>query len=110
MPPERAREDNTQASKAADNRTFSRLLETCQFVLDVIGCVVSPPQQDPKDKDKSPESYLLPGGDGWKACIRVRMLHGVARRRVRQRFAREDLEYDEATEGVPISQEDMAAT
>ena len=30
--------------------------------------------------------YLMPGGEGWKSIIRVRMLHAVARRRARQRL------------------------
>ncbi|GJE96281.1 DUF2236 domain-containing protein [Phanerochaete sordida] len=113
MPPTRQDDGVEQESKAADDRTFARLLETTQFVLDVMGCVASSADAESTGKSASdaPDSYLLPGGEGWKACIRVRMLHGIARRRVRQRLARESAgSYNEAYEGVPISQEDMAAT
>jgi hypothetical protein len=110
MPP--GRHDVIQSSEAADSRTFSRLLETFQFLLDVTGCVAVTPSASSceKTQNESPDAYLLPGGEGWKACIRVRMLHGIARRRIRQKLAREGLDYDESTDGVPISQEDMAAT
>lgn len=112
MPPEKAAEPSKATSKAADDRTFARLLETFQFVLDVMGCVVSPSPADPACNIESGPSkaYLLPGGEGWKAAVRVRMLHAVARRRIRQRYARDDCIHDQASEGVPISQEDMAAT
>ncbi|EMD34646.1 hypothetical protein CERSUDRAFT_116818 [Gelatoporia subvermispora B] len=102
---------------ASNDRTFSRLLETLQFVLDVLGCTTAPKSGDAPsaDKDKGarstedPIAYLLPGGEGWRSAVRVRMLHGVARRRVRERWKREGRE-EEEIEGIPISQEDMSAT
>lgn len=84
---------------ASSSRTLARLLETFQFVLDVLGCTVDSPPIG--------RGYLMPGGDGWKAAVRVRMLHGVARRRARVQLTKEDAGDEE---GVPVSQEDMCAT
>ncbi|KAH8827349.1 hypothetical protein DL96DRAFT_1606406 [Flagelloscypha sp. PMI_526] len=85
-------------TKEADDRTYTRLLETMQFFTDVLGCTTSPTTK--------PSAYLLPGGEGWKSCIRVRMLHGVARNRVLTKWKRDGL-----TESiVPIAQEDMSGT
>jgi hypothetical protein len=84
-------------SSTSTERTYRRLLETFQFVIDVMGC-------DP-DVSCSPEkssSYLLPGGEGWKSVIRVRMLHGIARARAKARLGSQDF--------VPINQHDLGAT
>lgn len=101
------------AEQASSDRTFSRLLETFQFVLDVLGCTVPPserPDHDQLDsKAKSRLDYLLPGGEGWKSAVRVRLLHGVARRRAKERLSKLYPEYD-FTQHVPINQEDMGAT
>ena len=51
------------------------------------------------------EDSLHPRGDGWKAVLRVRFLHGMVRRRLSGKtYWREDVW------GVAINQEDMAAT
>ncbi|KAI8971269.1 hypothetical protein BD414DRAFT_469759 [Trametes punicea] len=84
-------------SQASSNRTFSRLLETLQFVLDVMGC--SAPAY-------GRVAYLLPGGEGWRSIVRVRLLHGIARWRTEERWKREGV----TQAGVAISQEDLAAT
>ncbi|OCH86022.1 hypothetical protein OBBRIDRAFT_762060 [Obba rivulosa] len=122
----RSAESSAHITNASTERTFSRLLETLQFVLDVLDCTASPlaagmpgdtAQKAPVGHNTGgaaafPEdhtAYLLPGGEGWRSAVRVRMLHGVARRRVRERWKREGRE-DEEQEGVPISQEDMSAT
>ncbi|KAI0336605.1 hypothetical protein GY45DRAFT_1349875 [Cubamyces sp. BRFM 1775] len=86
-------------SKASSDRTMSRLSETFQFVLDVMGCSC-------QDNKSSRVVYLLPGGEGRKSAVRVRLLHGIARWRTDERWKREGNEQT----GVPISQEDMAAT
>lgn len=95
-----------------------------QFILDIMGCTASAipihptPEHDPRDpnrqadqkespiKDLDALAYLMPGGDGWRSTVRVRLLHGIARWRVEERWSREG----NAQPGVPISQEDMAAT
>lgn len=86
-------------SDAADERTYTRLLETFQFVLDTMGCTT------PASDDK-PSKYLLPGGEGWKSCVRVRMLHGVARTRVMSKWLKDGFSGPE----IPIAQEDMSGT
>ncbi|EKM56380.1 uncharacterized protein PHACADRAFT_92488 [Phanerochaete carnosa HHB-10118-sp] len=67
MTPERQGSDIEQESKAADDRTFSRLLETMQFFLDVMGCTVVSANAERDVNEHMPDLYLLPGGDGWKA-------------------------------------------
>ncbi|KAJ8468478.1 hypothetical protein ONZ51_g9608 [Trametes cubensis] len=104
-------------SKASSDRTMSRLSETFQFVLDVMGCSVSTLPSGPtagtqaqhtqhEDHRNRKIAYLLPGGEGWKSAVRVRLLHGIARWRTGERWERGE----NAQPGVPISQEDMAAT
>ena len=96
---------------------MSRLSETFQFVLDVMGCSVSTLPSGPtagtqakhtqhEDHRNREIAYLLPGGEGWKSAVRVRLLHGIARWRTEERWERGE----NAQPGVPISQEDMAAT
>ena len=41
---------------------------------------------------------ILPGGDGWKLSIRIRLVHAAARRLIRQTE-----EWDEAIYGMPLS-------
>lgn len=98
-----------------------------QFILDVMGCTASEipthpasaedalrePDRHADEKEspiENPDSlaYLMPGGEGWRSTVRVRLLHGVARWRVEERWSREG--NLNAQPGVPISQEDMAAT
>ncbi|KAA1478715.1 hypothetical protein DENSPDRAFT_695692 [Dentipellis sp. KUC8613] len=93
-------------SKIHDDRTFIRLMETFQFILDVMGCTLTPV----KDKQRPTEhglARILPDGEGWKAAVRVRMLHGVARHRVQERFEKDEAQ---GVDFVPINQEDMSAT
>ena len=85
-----------------NDRTYSRLLETFQFVLDVMGCSTA--------MDSSPVNCLSPEGEGWKAALRVRLLHGVARRRILERIKFSTVSYSVDDDGIPINQEDMAAT
>ena len=47
---------------------------------------------------------MLPGGRGFEACLRVRLLHASVRARLAGRG------WDAAAYGVPVNQEDMAAT
>jgi hypothetical protein len=78
-----------------------RLLETFQFVLEVMDCdPVFPPSKQPR---ASAEGSLLPGGEAWKSIVRVRMLHGVARSRAVARLAM-------TADSTAINQEDLSAT
>lgn len=51
---------------------------------------------------------LLPNGAGWKATLQVRVLHAKVRHRLLQRPGA--LAWQTAEYGVPLNQEDMAAT
>lgn len=110
MPPSR----NSNLSQLAgitpemNDRTYSRLLETLQFVLEVMGCTNT--ETGRAEGESEPVSYLDPGGDGWKAALRVRLLHGVARRRIMERLNFSTSSYSLADDGIPINQEDLAAT
>ncbi|KAK1232654.1 hypothetical protein PQX77_004216 [Marasmius sp. AFHP31] len=90
-----------QSTAASNDRIHRRLLETFQFVLDVMRCYAP-------DSDARGASHILPGGEGWKSILRVRMLHGVARARVKAKTHRAP--DDPHVNDVPISQEDMSAT
>ncbi|KZS98153.1 hypothetical protein SISNIDRAFT_480934 [Sistotremastrum niveocremeum HHB9708] len=82
------------------DQALTRLFETMQFVLDVMGCSTR--------EDPSAIHFLAPGGEGWKSALRVRLLHGVARRRILDRSPQNGFSIEE--EGLPINQEDLAAT
>lgn len=97
------------SARVQDDRTYVRLMETFQFVLDVMGCTSSTvywprAAQEEKFADVSP---ISPGGIGWKSAIRVRMLHGIARRRAQDRLSRSS---DAVLDFVPINQLDMSGT
>lgn len=77
-------------------RTSVRLLETLQFVLDIMGSPVPIASLDaaqgdvenPSDFAKLNATRLGPAclepltGEGWKSVIRTRILHGIVRRRL----------------------------
>lgn len=90
-------------TEAARERTFKRLLETLQFILDVMG---------EGDSLASPKSHARGGaggggGLGWMAATKVRFLHA----RVRQRIMNgKDAKHFAETVGTPINQEDLLAT
>ncbi|KAG0207370.1 hypothetical protein BGX33_006892 [Mortierella sp. NVP41] len=76
-------------------RTKERVLETAQFILDVVHSV----------------EYLQPGtGPGWESIIQVRFLHAGVRSRL-SRISRAHSKYYNIEEhGIPINQEDLLAT
>ena len=99
-----------QIPPASADRTFVRLVETMQFVLDVMACTLSssggPSQTNTGRLD--PVAHLLPGGEGWKSSLRVRLLHAVARWRVELRWEKDG--HATVLDSVPISQQELAAT
>ena len=95
--------DSDSMGSQPNDRIFTRLLETFQFVLEIMDCRPDFPCSEPARIS----DYLLPGGEGWKAIIRVRMLHGVARARA---CARAAAGAPFALPLVPINQEDLSAT
>jgi hypothetical protein len=86
---------------AVKQRTSVRLLETLQFVLDIMGSPVLsaqnivPSPEDPKKLVVEQTQRVGPGcmtplvGEGWKSTVRVRLLHGVVRRRVMSTVGKE---------------------
>ncbi|KAH9939353.1 uncharacterized protein BXZ73DRAFT_43758 [Epithele typhae] len=103
QPPTTLEEFAAQVPKASSDRTFNRLVETLQFVLDVMACTADPDPLSPKT------AYLLPGGQGWASTVRVRILHSIARWRVQMRWEREGRTVA-MQDSIPISQQEMAAT
>ncbi|GAC99180.1 hypothetical protein PHSY_006780 [Pseudozyma hubeiensis SY62] len=114
-----------KVDKARADRTWSRLLETTQFILDVVEKVVSlrPPSisaaSDPTaSKSDSRLAPLERGGEGWQSAVRVRLLHTTVRRRIMKLAEKHgsdpstslDNGYDVDTNGIPINQEDMLGT
>ncbi|CAE7213155.1 unnamed protein product [Rhizoctonia solani] len=97
---------------ATSDRTFKRLLETLQMVLDVMGGNTSLAERESKAVRLGVHE-LAPGEEGWSSVVRVRLLHGVARRRIMERVRHPDGDipgYDFNVDGYPINQEDLAAT
>ena len=56
------------------------------------------------------QGALRPGREGWRSAVRVRALHARVRRRLLLRGASGGEAWDCARDGVPINQEDQAAT
>lgn len=91
--------DAPRISKESNDRTFQRLMETTQWMVDCMG-----------------GGAMEPGsGIGWCSTVRVRLLHTTMRARLLQKSKREFeatgmSRYDEEIEGTPISMEDMVCT
>ncbi|KAH7344792.1 hypothetical protein B0J17DRAFT_15315 [Rhizoctonia solani] len=103
-------------TEATNDRTFKRLLETLQMVLDAMGGNTSLVEREGKAISHDVHD-LVPGQEGWRSVVRVRLLHGVARRRIMERLRHPELStegsiprYDFDADGYPINQEDLAAT
>ena len=63
--------------------------------------------QSPDANYTLPASTLRPGGRGWKMALRVRCLHAKVRRSL---LLQSPNKWNTETNGIPINQEDMAAT
>ncbi|SPO26586.1 uncharacterized protein UTRI_04175 [Ustilago trichophora] len=115
--------------KPRADRTWNRLLETTQFVLDVVenaGSLHPPssnvtPLASPTSASTTQKAGYAPpekGGEGWQSAVRVRLLHANVRRRVLKLARRQSNDildsnktvYDLEKNGVPINQEDMLGT
>ena len=104
-----AEASQSHSTRAQDERTYLRLMETFQFVLDVMGCTsttVHWPRAE-RDREVNSASHISPGGMGWKSAARVRMLHSIARRRARDQLGRS---FHGAVDFVPVNQLDMSGT
>ncbi|CUA76902.1 hypothetical protein RSOLAG22IIIB_02382 [Rhizoctonia solani] len=97
---------------ASSDRTFKRLSETLQMILDAMGGNASLAEREGNPARPGVHA-LSPGEEGWRSVVRVRLLHGVARRRIMERVRHPEANtsgYDFNTDGYPINQEDLAAT
>lgn len=100
--------ESAPLSDAAKERTFKRLLETLQFILDIMGTDDALSSPSAKAESMSGDPYNVDqGGLGWAAATRVRFLHARVRQRIMQG---KDADAFSATCGVPINQEDLMAT
>ena len=86
------------------------------MVLDVLDCTIIPPPSVHGTPDcatgpllEGRAAYLEPGGYAWRTVVNVRLLHGVARMRVRERWRREDRR-DLLDSAIPINQEELSVT
>ncbi|KAL3801896.1 hypothetical protein ACHAW5_008682 [Stephanodiscus triporus] len=92
-------------------RSEERLVDTGGF----LACCFAPHPSPPHDSRTTPTSppvtaaSLRPGGRGWEAALRVRVLHAKVRRSLLRRRGGENA-WDVEAYGVPINQEDTAAT
>ena len=81
------------APPASRKRVLERLMDTGLLLLNVMVSL----------------DALEPGtGEGWKSCLQVRILHAKVRRAILQRTHKRA--WDSHTHGIPINEEDMAAT
>jgi hypothetical protein len=78
-----------------------RLFDTGGF----LACCFAP-QESTDTVHAPPAASLRPGGSGWEAALRVRVLHAKVRRSLLKSKKRWDIDKN----GIPINQEDMAAT
>lgn len=99
---------------ASSKRTFERLLETQQWVLESMlapSSKLCPPEGDaalePRHVAPKDSPALLPDR-AWEDTLRVRVLHAQMRAKVLKVAERGG--YDASQDGVPINQEDMSAT
>jgi hypothetical protein len=92
--------DEPKANEGCSNddrrRTLERLMDTGGFM----ACCFAPSP----NQHNVPAAALRPGEKGWKSALQVRVLHAKVRKSLLQ-----STKWD-MSNGVPINQEDMAAT
>eukprot|EP00571_Detonula_confervacea_P011558 CAMPEP_0172307414 /NCGR_PEP_ID=MMETSP1058-20130122/8287_1 /TAXON_ID=83371 /ORGANISM="Detonula confervacea, Strain CCMP 353" /LENGTH=618 /DNA_ID=CAMNT_0013019579 /DNA_START=178 /DNA_END=2034 /DNA_ORIENTATION=- len=93
-------------------RSEERLIDTGGF----LACCFAPLAPTDSEENNVPTAASLrPGGKGWEAALRVRVLHAKVRRSLLQsKKAGSDGKsiprWDTERNGIPINQEDLAAT
>ena len=84
-------------TKRSNDRSFKRLMETTQFVVNCMG-----------------RHAMDVGGPGWQAAIRVRLLHTTMRARLKETIARQLKAKGSSPwnpeQGLPLNQQQMATT
>ena len=81
------------APPSRPDQALQRLLDTGEFLVACTGLGID---------------ALLPGGTGWRTCLHVRILHAKVRYAILKKKGTKKWNIQEF--GVPINQEDMAAT
>lgn len=92
-------------------RSLERLVDTGGFLA---SCFAPMATNDLEEKTQT-AAALRPGGKGWEAALHVRVLHSKVRRTLLQSKKTDDdgqsiPRWDTERDGIPINQEDMAAT
>ncbi|KAG0268491.1 hypothetical protein DFQ27_006556 [Actinomortierella ambigua] len=85
----------TSTGYLAGDKTKYRVLETAQFVVDVM---------------QTPDSLKPETGAAWKSIIQVRFLHAQVRQKLSRLSKAHSKYYNVQEYGVPINQEDMSGT
>ena len=95
----------TQYLVGDKEKSVERLFDTGGF----LACCFAPslPTTTTDTNEVQSALSLRPGGKGWEAALRVRVLHAKVRRSLLQSKRRV---WDVETNGIPINQEDLAAT
>lgn len=107
-----SRSSSTISSDGDRQRSLERLIDTGGF----LACCFAPPSTTTRaNGDHRPPiattsaSSLRPGGKGWEAALRVRVLHAKVRRSLLL-LSNNNNSWDTVKNGIPINQEDMTAT
>ena len=92
-------------------RSMERLFDTGGF----LACCFAPLASTDSGSNSQTAASLRPGGKGWESALQVRVLHAKVRRSLLQsknidRYGQSTPRWDSKANGVPINQEDMAAT
>ncbi|KAL7527669.1 hypothetical protein ACHAXR_003182, partial [Thalassiosira sp. AJA248-18] len=101
----------TQSTNHDRKRSEERLIDTGGF----LACCFAPPTPSDSENNAQAATSLRPGGKGWEAALQVRVLHAKVRRSLLQSKkigsdGQTTPRWDIERYGVPINQEDMAAT
>jgi len=101
--------DSSLRSEASTNRdrkrSEERLIDTGGF----LACCFAPLVSIDSEEKVPTAASLRPGGKGWEAALRVRVLHAKVRRALLQ-SKKAGSGWDVERDGIPINQEDLAAT
>jgi hypothetical protein len=95
------------APPSSEKRVSQRLMDTGAF-LALLCATKTAGDGAPSDDDDNGTKSLRPGGEAWKAALYVRFLHAKVRSALLKRKGERQWKTSEL--GVPINQEDMAAT
>lgn len=94
------------APPSTEKRVAQRLMDTGAFL--ALLSATTTAGDDDNDGNENGSDALRPGGEAWKAALHVRFLHAKVRRALLKRKG--EREWKTAKLGVPINQEDLAAT